>query len=503
MRSWIAANPYLIGINWYSNIEINIRLINWFFCWDILNVPKLITESPDFAAFVEHDWLPIIYLHCQYSYRNPSRYSSANNHLISEYAGLFVASSVWRFKEARKWNKYSKKGLEEEIIKQHSDGGVNREEAAEYIQFITDFLLIAFLVGENTDNHFSDNYRKLLERIFDYIYQFTDREVNFPKYGDEDDGRVILLEPSHDNNFKSLMTSASVIFLDPKYKVKSGKFDIKNQLMFGDEGRKLYNALEKKDTILNTCFYKNEGHYILRDHHRENEIYVHFDAAPLGYLSIAAHGHADALSFILHINGQEVLVDPGTYTYHTDPEFRKYFVGTLAHNTIRINHQDQALLGGPTMWLKHFDIDLIHASKSNRSDRIIASHNGYKNLGVIHTRDFFFRKDTFEIIITDTIELGKRQELFIEFPLHLHPSIHSNYDRGNYGLFDANNYRLLDICLDSKFESEIQIAKTTPVIGWYSKSFYQKEPSEVIYQTAKIFNTSTFTTRIEIQTNSY
>ncbi len=33
ISSWTAQNPYLTGINWYSNIEANIRLINWFLTW--------------------------------------------------------------------------------------------------------------------------------------------------------------------------------------------------------------------------------------------------------------------------------------------------------------------------------------------------------------------------------------------------------------------------------------------------------------------------------------
>ena len=33
VQSWIDENPYLVGVNWYSNIEVNIRLLVWFFCW--------------------------------------------------------------------------------------------------------------------------------------------------------------------------------------------------------------------------------------------------------------------------------------------------------------------------------------------------------------------------------------------------------------------------------------------------------------------------------------
>ena len=55
------------------------------------------------------------------------------------------------------------------------------------------------------------------------------------------------------------------------------------------------------------------------------------------------HGHADALSITLSVGGKETLVDPGTYRYNGEPEFRKYFKGTRAHNTVTIDGLDQAV----------------------------------------------------------------------------------------------------------------------------------------------------------------
>ena len=118
------------------------RLIVWYFCWHLLDSVNLVMNDQAFAEFVKMRWYPFIYQHCKYSYRNPSKYSSSNNHLISEYAGLFIATSLWQFKNSEKWNRYAKNGLEREILLQHSENGINKEEAAEYIQFITDFFLI-------------------------------------------------------------------------------------------------------------------------------------------------------------------------------------------------------------------------------------------------------------------------------------------------------------------------------------------------------------------------
>ena len=121
MTAWDEQNPYLKGLNWYSNIEVNIRLINWYWCWLLLENDATWQKEEKYASFRANIWLPLIYKHCHYSAKNPSYFSSANNHLIAEYTGLFMASTLWQFKESPKWLKKSMAGLEREILLQHSD----------------------------------------------------------------------------------------------------------------------------------------------------------------------------------------------------------------------------------------------------------------------------------------------------------------------------------------------------------------------------------------------
>ena len=66
---------------------------------------------------------------------------------------------------------------------------------------------------------------------------------------------------------------------------------------------------------------------------RSGDIWLRCDAGPHGHGSIAAHGHADALSIELRCAGVEVLADPGTYCYHGEPAWRSYFRGTRGHST--------------------------------------------------------------------------------------------------------------------------------------------------------------------------
>jgi hypothetical protein len=500
IRSWSLQNPFLQGVNWYSNIEVNLRLITWFLCWEILEAEELLPGDQDFKRFVQNDWLPQIRKHCIYSFENPSKYSSANNHLISEYAGLFIAASKWGFTESGKWIRYAQKGLEKEIIKQHSENGINKEEAAEYIQFITDFFLLSYVVGEKTNSPFSNQYKQQLYKILYYIYNFLDCKGNFPKYGDEDDGKCFIIDSGNKhNNFKSLLASGAVIYSDPVLKAKSNGFDATNELLFGNKGKVIFCSLAEINNDESSKFYPDEGHYIFRKKSEDKEIYMHFDAAPLGFLSIAAHGHADALSFILHVDGQPVFIDSGTYTYHTEKEWRQYFIGTLAHNTVRINNRDQALGGGPTLWINHYKTSLINMAQSDIEDRVMAKHNGYSNDGAEHTREIRFDRLKNEFHIFDTIVINKKKRTLIEIPFHIHPGINVTNPGNNFYLLSDGKVRETEFYIDDKMDPLVVNGQKDPyILGWYSDSFLKKEPTNVIYCTTEIESTTTFKFIIKI-----
>lgn len=499
-KYWSAQNPFQKGVNWYSNIEINIRLITWFLCWEILDSENLLSTNTNFKEFVENVWLPLIKKHCIYSYRNPSKYSSANNHLISEYAGLFIAASKWEFDESERWIRYSQKGLENEIMKQHSQSGINKEEAAEYIQFITDFFLLSFIVGENTNWPFSKQFKQQLYKIFCYIYDFLDCNGNFPKYGDDDDGKCFVLEFDEKfNNFRSLLTSGAIIFKDPYLKSKGANFDIKNHFLFGESGKMIYESIPGIDFNESSKFFVKEGHFIFRKIESDKEIFMHFDAAPLGYLSIAAHGHADALSFILHVDGQPVFIDSGTYTYHTETVWRNYFIGTLAHNTIRIAQKDQAINGGPTLWIKHYKTSILDYSLNKDYDRVKATHNGYIKDDAQHIREIIFDRLKSEFLIFDTIVICNKKEIEIEIPFHIHPDIDITNPSNNFYLMSKNNLRKTEFYIDEKLNPVIIKGQTEPqILGWYSSSFLQKESTNVIYCKTYIDCTTTFKFKIKI-----
>jgi Heparinase II/III-like protein/Heparinase II/III N-terminus len=71
--------------------------------------------------------------------------------------------------------------------------------------------------------------------------------------------------------------------------------------------------------------------------------HVVFDTAALGE---GSHSHYDLLSFTYYADGGPALVDPGRFTYSSDPDelghdWRHHFKSTTAHNTVTVDGLDQ------------------------------------------------------------------------------------------------------------------------------------------------------------------
>ncbi len=128
------------------------------------------------------------------------------------------------------------------------------------------------------------------------------------------------------------------------------------------------------------------------------EIWCRCDGGPHGYLAIAAHAHADALSIEVRCGGVDILADPGTYCYHSEPEWRRYFRSTVAHNTVELGGEDQSLSGGPFLWLRHARARIVEVvtTDEEESTRWSADHNGYQALDppVIHRRSVELERRT-------------------------------------------------------------------------------------------------------------
>lgn len=503
MTSWMEENPYMMGVNWYSNIEVNIRLINWWLCWEIMDANYLSSKYDYFKKFTEEVWIKLIYAHCVYSKNHPSFYSSANNHRISEVSGLFISSSFWKFKDSKEWNRYSRKHLEKEILTQNSKNGINKEETSEYIQFITDFFLLPKIVADAKGEAFSDHYNEVLYKSICYIGTLMNINGKINHYGDADEGRVCVLQNRQDQkNESSLLQTGALLFGDKELlKLSPDLLDLKNKILLGKSGIQKWEDLNTNKNGLNyrgSRFFKEEGHFFFRKEDSQKEMFMHFNAGELGFLAIAAHGHSDALSFNLSVNGQWYIVDTGTFSYHTDMDWRNYFVSTMAHNTISINGENQALRGGPTMWRDHYKCNILSVQSSQQKESVTACHNGYEDkYGILHERRIDFDKTNSIFCIYDLLKGAGNQTAFINF--HIHPDINAELKNYRFQLENPSDLSSKVVMeLDENINWKLIKGEENPIMGWYSDGFYEKEKAFVLSGEINLSNKKEVKTIIKL-----
>jgi hypothetical protein len=265
--------------------------------------------------------------------------------------------------------------------------------------------------------------------------------------------------------------------------------------------------MTKQDEILGKIkqkpepgFYKKGRQFVFRSNFHKKDVALYFKAASSGYLPKAARGHADALSIALNVGESPFLVDPGTITYQSEAEWKKYFRSTLSHNTIKINLKNQTEVTKQNSRLSHYKTNILETKFEKDSILIKAEHDGYKKMGINHSRKIKLDKLKNLIWITDTIECQKSGYYFVELPFHFHPK--TIVKQNNPVNFQASDEKenMIYVVTDKKFKTKLIRGQIIPqILGWYSDSKERKEPCSTIYCTALIEQTVTFQTIILIK----
>ena len=347
LRSWWRENPFLSGVHWTSGIEIGIRLIS--LAW----IRRLLDDWPGVADLFERDELAVqqIRWHQQYLAAFRSRGSSANNHVIAEAAGQLVASCAFPwFPESERWRRKSARLLERELVRNTFPSGIGRELASDYQCFVAELGLLAAVEAEASGHPLSAAAWQRLCAMVDSAAALLDERLRPPRQGDSDEGRALLLDAPTPNRWPSLLALGEALF---------GRLDWWPRTA-ADAGSSIIGALARATRDIagrpaqRPSRFADAGMTLLRTTGEQApEIWCRCDGGPHGYLSIAAHAHADALSVEVRYGGVDVLADPGTYCYHGEPAWRSYFRSTIAHNTVELDGRSQSSDGGPFLWLRH------------------------------------------------------------------------------------------------------------------------------------------------------
>jgi hypothetical protein len=501
LESWFAACPFRLGPNWSSSLEAGLRLVNWSLAWQLLGgVDAPIFQGPAGEAFRAR-WLASVYQHAEFVCGHLSLHSSANNHLVGELAGVFTAALAWpHWERARRWMAVARPMLEREVLLQNAGDGVNREQATSYQQFELDLLLLPMLAACANGVPLSEAYRERIDAMLEYLASIMDAGGNVPMIGDADDGYVVRLDPRAGFcRYRSLLATGALLFGRDDFKAKAGALDDKTRWLLGAAAEEGYEAIDaSRPTLPVRHAFPDGGYYILGcGFETPDEIRLVADAGALGYREIAAHGHADALAFTLSVGGQEFLVDPGTFAYHTEGDWRAYFRGTAAHNTVRVDGCDQSQPGGNFMWLRKARAQCSVWHSTAAEDVFEGAHDGYNVLAdpVTHRRRIALDKDRRRVTIDDTLEMAGEHEIDIFFHCHEDAAV-----RAVPGGFEiARGSRVMRLAFPDHPAGQARLLQGSlaPIAGWISRRFDHKQPAPTLVWTARLNGTATLRTTLD------
>lgn len=394
-----------------------------------------------------------------------SQFSSANNHLIVEISAVLHAGILFNYEP---WVKLAEEILTREIFLQNYSDGINKEESEYYQTFEMEVLALDLRLFRINSIETSQPWDKLLKSMSRYISNSIGDHGEVISFGDDDDGRIIdfhggcnhfkytleLMGLLLDERYTELKLPESSSTANNENVVNSnGKSKKKSKHKHGKSGHETLAAkaldtatsntivsdtatseiekismfsspisetvlwlFSKEDIIksLEKNYYRKSdsvirpegGMTVFRSKGSDTtpDILIGIDHAPLGYGSIAAHGHSDALSFQMFADGTRIFADPGTYIYHCDTESRNDFRRTSRHNTVCINGADQSEMLGPFLWGRKANCWLDSFSNTEDIAEVMASHDGYSP--VIHSRKFTFKKKEGILFIEDWLTKG-------------------------------------------------------------------------------------------------
>ena len=482
---WKENNPIQFGVNWVCTMDTAIRACNLILSFLYFKNSKLINKE-----FL-YEFIKIIFFHGLHIKQNLEKdiFSTNTNHYLSNLTGLIY---IGRFLNSIKFGKsildFAINELVKESAYQINNDGSSFEASTSYHRLVLELLFypIFFLVKSSKEFK-GDNFNETAEKIFgkSYVKKVFDMfevlkycmkpDGSIPQIGDNDNGRLHIFEDTKVLDVSYLVQIACVFFNEKSFKIldlaSSKQIKAKDEILwlFGKRGFEFFKSLDAVDmNSVNSNCYIDSGFFVMR----KNNNFLMISAGVNGQGSNGGHAHNDKLSFELYLNGENLIVDTGTYLYTASKEWRNRFRSTEYHNTVSINDMEQNRFVEKSLFLLKNDsnVKINKWSTGKYLDLLDAEHYGFqKHKGpLIHQRQIGFDKKNIRIFIRDIIK-GEGRHLFKVF-FHLNNSINFEYDVKNSTILFKNlngkDFKLVPVC---KRELELELIE-----GWISPNYGEK-----------------------------
>lgn len=458
---WREKNPYPMGINWTSSLEVAFRSLSWLWVWHLLDGCSVTPKQ--FPA----DLSQALALNARHIEKFLSTYFSPNTHLLGEGVGLFFIGLLCpALPKARHWRDSGWTIILKEAQRQVRPDGLHFEQSMYYHTYALDFFLHSRVLAELNQIAVPQSFDLTIEKMLETTAEFA-AAGPAPQFGDDDGGRVF--DPSRDQRKHMLdpLVVGSVLYDRPDFRTEAVQETEELLWLLGTESVRQFKELPAQKRENNSVALEAGGIYVMRSLGPTSYQLV-IDAGPHG-AGRGGHGHADALSVQLTANGKPLLIDPGTFAYADPGGERDWFRGTSAHNTIQVDDASQTDAAGPFEWEGRANGTVDSWITGKMFDFFVGTHTGYSQLvsPVQHRRFIFHLKSRFWVI-RDVLEGTGSHKLAASW--HFAPgSLHAIPEGAMFVGDDAAPLALL-FTANSSCRKEISQE-------WYSPVYGKKEVS--------------------------
>jgi hypothetical protein len=408
--SWQRANPYPLGVNWASSLEVAFRSLSWLWLRHLLALCPIVSSS------FSNDVLGALSLSGRHIHQYLSTYFSPNTHLLGEAVALFFIGTLCpEIPAAKKWKEQGWKISQQEARRQVRADGVYFEQSLYYHVYALDFLLYARLLASRNGVETSAGFDDVIKKMLGVVQALA--QVSAPDgFGDDDGGRVFNPRRNRAEHMTDPLAVGATLFHNEGSKATLTEEAI---WLFGAEAIQWTAKSANTSQAPKVYSFKEGGIYIAASQEPAQQMVI--DAGPQG-TGRSGHGHADGLSIKLSFSNRLWLVDAGTFGYITPGGERQVFRGTRAHNTLVVDGLDQAQPEGPFAWSAIPAIRTDSWLPGANFTFFAGQHSGYERLAQpVRHRRFVFHLDGAFWLVRDVAE-GEGSHL-LETSWHFAPDL--------------------------------------------------------------------------------
>jgi hypothetical protein len=496
INHWIDENPLMRSINWGCTMDVAIRVANWLFA------VKMIQTSDCFDQNFKEKLVQSVYEHAWFIENNHEKSFANNaNHYDSNIVVQLLLGHLFRFDtKGEKWYNSAKDLIIREIRTQVLPSGVIYEKTISYIRLVQEMFTFAYLVFKDANEEIPNDVTYLIKETYKFSKSYQYGVEKVPNVGDQDNARFLPFGIYNHLDHKYLSALGATLFDSEELLIDEKQYNLETFFLLGMKGRNSYALLSEPKKSIESEVYPDAGFFVFNS----DKINLFINNSGLGKLPdkierAYSHTHADMLSFVLNVLGNQVFIDPGTHLYTSSKEQRNLYRSTKYHNTIVIDGCDQYEISEKDLFSynsKGYPHHLKHLI-SKHKDMYCGEHNAYHRLEgkPTHRRSFYFYKEKSIITINDFILSASEHD--IELNLYIDPYIivEPNENKRGLKLLASNKSFSIDLTFKSNCNYKFYIENT-----YYSEVYGESNETKKI--CIKAFgNQSPFRLKTSIKVN--